>query len=289
MTRSLEDGPTPPALSPPSVPDHPGLTVRFVDGELELTGRLVAASNATFLTEAGTAGGSSVQAVYKPVAGERPLWDFPGRVLARREVAAHVVSALAGFWVVPYTTWVESGPLGPGSLQAWIDEDPGDVVVELAPSEEVRRDEGSGLVHYEGRDWHDVLDGLDAYDRDVTLLHAEDPRLRAMALFDAVINNADRKGGHIITSGGRLFGVDHGISFHPDPKLRTLLWGWAGVPFSDAELAQVRQVAALCDRLEPLLGAEDTEALMRRCARLLQRGRFPRSDPARHTIPWPPW
>ncbi len=284
-------------------PDHPGLTTRFeiasptdatgtttgaAGGELSLTGRLVSASNATFLAELSAGGCDPIQTVYKPVAGERPLWDFPDRTLGFREVAAYRVSTLAGFHLVPYTTLVE-GPLGPGSLQMWIDDDPLDVVIDLVPTRQVVSCPDSDLVRYADRDWFDVLDGLDGRDQEVTLLHAEDPRLRSMALFDAVINNADRKGGHILSSQGRLFGVDHGISFHPEPKLRTLLWGWAGEEFTDTEAARVQRVLDIADELDALLGEEDTYALKRRCRRLLDGRRFPRPSGRRHTIPWPPW
>lgn len=308
-------------LMRPELLDHPGLSTRFVDGEIVLLGRLVSASNQTFLAELSGPTASDtpdvdvtvdvdepadpderaervepVKAVYKPVAGERPLWDFPDRTLGFREVAAYQLSDLAGFHLVPYTTWVE-GPLGPGSLQVWVDDDPDDCVVDLVPTEDVEVEEPRGryrrrfadLVRYDDRDWYSVLDGLDGSDHDVTLLHAQDDRLRSMALFDAVINNADRKGGHIIASGGRLFGVDHGISFHPENKLRTLLWGWAGEPLTEAELDQVRACGGLADALAELLGEEDTEALVRRCARLLVDGAFPRPNGSRHTIPWPPW
>jgi len=291
--------------------DHAGLTTRFADGELNLLGRLVSASNQTFLAELTPADGSDgahageteptkatsgpTKAVYKPVAGERPLWDFPGRTLGFREVAAYLLSNRAGFHLVPYTAWVE-GPLGPGSLQVWVDDDPNDCVIDLVDTDLVvvdrrrrNRQRSADLIRYEDRDWFSVLDGLDGRDRDVTLLHAADDRLRSMALFDAVINNADRKGGHIIASGGRVFGVDHGISFHPENKLRTLLWGWAGEPLSDAEIEQVRRSGELADELADLLGDEDTEALVRRCARLLAGGTFPRPHASRHTIPWPPW
>ena len=288
-------------------PDHVGLTTRFGaledgdGGEIVLVGRLVSASNQTFLAEVTGEGsdGEPVKAVYKPVAGERSLWDFPDRTLGHRELAAYRLSDRVGFHVVPYTAWVD-GPLGPGSLQVWVDDDPDEAVIDLAPSEEVEPDDPDAargryrrrfadLVRYDGRIWFSVLDGLDGRDNDVTLLHAQDDRLRSMCLFDAVINNADRKGGHILAAAGRLFGVDHGISFHPENKLRTLLWGWAGEPFTDAELDQVRRSGELAEDLAELLGEEDTEALVRRCSRLQSNGAFPRPHGSRHTIPWPPW
>ena len=272
--------------------DGSGLLVRdaialLSAGELTVEGQVIDASNATFYCAVDD-GVRQAACVYKPVAGERPLWDFPGRELGRREVAAYELSSLAGFHLVPYTAWVD-GPYGEGSLQVWVDDDDTDVVLDLVPTGDVRDDDTTGLIRYDDRDWHRVLDGLDGADRDVTLLHADDPRLRTMALFDAVINNADRKGGHILASQGRLFGVDHGISFHPEPKLRTLLWGWAGQPFTDQEIARLRIVADVVGEFEGLLGAEDTEALGTRVARLLARGVFPSPRGTRHVIPWPPW
>ncbi len=283
------DGPADPvpAAQVPATP-HPGLTTRFADGTMTLIGRIAAASNATFLAEVPSVDGGPVRAVYKPASGERPLWDFPDRTLGHREVGAYLLSELCGFHTVPYTTWVD-GPRGPGSLQAWVDADEADAVVELVPSEDVHRIGGTDRVRYAGRDWYDVLTGYDERDREVTLLHADDSRLRSLAVFDAVINNADRKGGHIVVSGGLVFGVDHGISFHPENKLRTLLWGWAGAPLTDEELGRVELALQAADQLRDLLGDEDTDALRRRCRRLLRSAALPWPDPHRHTIPWPPW
>ena len=191
---------------------HPALTVELTDGELSVTGRLLQASNATFLAELTTEGGP-VECVYKPVEGERPLWDFPQRTLGYREVAAYEVSRIGGFDCVPVTVFVD-GPLGPGSLQAWVDADDEETarLVDLVPTRQVPA---------EG--WFGCVQGLDADDRPITVIHADVPDLKLLAVFDVLINNADRKGGHILGSGGRVFGVDHGVSFHTDAKLRTLL------------------------------------------------------------------
>ena len=211
-------------------PIHPALTATLTEGELRISGRLMQASNATFLTEL-TTGDSCRQCVYKPVEGERPLWDFPRRTLGLREVAAYEVSRIGGFDCVPVTVFVD-GPLGPGSLQAWVDvdEDETNQLVDLVPSKDVP-----------AQGWFSCVDGLDAQDRPVSVIHADVPDLRLLAVFDVLINNADRKGGHILGSEGRVFGVDHGVSFHTDHKLRTLLWGWAGAELTEREREAVRQ------------------------------------------------
>ena len=258
---------------------HPALSVELDSGELVITGRLLQASNATFLAELKREN-TVIECVYKPVEGERPLWDFPRGTLGLREVAAYEVSRLAGFDVVPVTVFV-NGPLGPGSLQAWVesDEDAVAQLVNLVASRSVPR---------EG--WFACVDGYDYRDRPVSVIHADDPRLRRLAVFDALINNADRKGGHILASGGQVFGVDHGISFHPEPKLRTLLWGWAGTELTAEELDAIDRVRTQAyDPLDPLLADEEILALVQRAERLLQRRRLPRPRGERPSIPWPPF
>ena len=267
----------------PSLPPHPalaaGLITDLAAGDLQLAGRLVQASNATFLATASV-GDRQIECVYKPIRGERPLWDFPTGTLGMREVAAYEVSRIAGFDVVPVTVLAE-GPLGPGSLQAWVDAD------------EVQT---SGLVDLVSSTrlplagWFDVVDGLDRTDQEVSVVHADDAQLRRLAVFDVVINNADRKGGHILGSGGRVFGVDHGVSFHTDPKLRTLLWGWAGAELNAEELAAVRLVHdAVPGQLGELISEIEVEALVRRAESLLERARFPRPRGHSPAIPWPPF
>ncbi|MGO1972318.1 MAG: SCO1664 family protein [Propionibacteriaceae bacterium] len=247
------------------------------DGELELTGRLLQASNATFQAELTTAT-SRLTCVYKPSRGERPLWDFPDHTLGLREVAAYRVSRAGGFDLVPVTVLAD-GPFGPGSLQVWVDVDLDTTVVDLVPAD--RAPEPG---------WFGVLEGLDAEEQSVVLRHADDPRLRRMAVFDVLINNADRKGGHILPSAGRLFGVDHGVSFHTEDKLRTLLWGWAGTPLTEAELTGVRRVRddgpAAC---AGLLAEGEIGALLARVETLLARGTLPEPDDAWPAIPWPPF
>ncbi len=258
---------------------HPALVAQLGDGELTVTGRLLQASNATFLAELSIDAGP-VECVYKPTEGERPLWDFPHRTLGYREVAAYEVSRLGGFDCVPVTVFVD-GPLGPGSLQAWVDvdEDATGQLVDLVPT---------AAVPAEG--WFSCVQGLDVDDRPVTVIHADRPELRMLAVFDVLINNADRKGGHILGSAGRVFGVDHGVCFHTDHKLRTLLWGWAGAELTSRELKAVRQAREKApDRLDELLSEQEVAAFIRRADLLLHRKRLPRPRGEWPSIPWPPF
>jgi uncharacterized repeat protein (TIGR03843 family) len=249
----------------------------LLDGELVLHGRVMPASNATFV---GEVCGTTV--VYKPVAGERPLWDFPDGTLADRERAAYLVSEALGWDVVPLT-FLRDGPHGPGMVQVW--QEPADdqeavtVVRSLA--------ERPGWLH--------VFDGVDERDRDVSLVHEDSPALRRMVVFDAVVNNADRKGGHVLPmAGGHRYGVDHGVSFHTDPKLRTVLWGWAGEPLTDEEVTGLAVVAhALDGSLGVTLGRHltpyEVEATRRRVAGLLRMGTMPMPRGDWPAIPWPPF
>lgn len=261
------------------VPDrHPALSAELADGELTLTGRLTQASNATFLAELQTES-ELINCVYKPIRGERPLWDFPRNTLAMREVAAYRLSQAAGFELVPVTTLVD-GPLGLGSLQVWVDTDAAaDPVVDVVRSADLPR-----------TGYFEVIDGLDADDQEVTVIHADEPQLRRMAIFDALINNADRKGGHILVSKGSVFGVDHGVTFNVDHKLRTLLWGWAAEPLAEDEKLMITHTldvaaAAVTDLLAPA----EIEALAARGQRLLREGHFPAPSEDWPSIPWPPF
>ncbi|MBZ5733960.1 SCO1664 family protein [Nocardioides sp. TRM66260-LWL] len=250
----------------------------LLDGDLVLDGRVMPASNATFV---GHVSGSGVRIVYKPVQGERPLWDFPGAVLAHREEAAYLVSRVFGGDLVPPTV-VREGPHGPGMVQRWCETDPDQEAVTLVPDGAVP----PGYLH--------VFDGLDADERPIALVHEDTAVLRRMAVLDVVINNADRKGGHVLEMpDGHRHGVDHGIAFHAEHKLRTVLWGWAGQPLTDDELAAVGAVRGalggdLGQRLVGLLDALEIDCLARRCDRLLAAGVLPqpRDWPA---IPWPPF
>lgn len=287
--------------------DHPALTTVPSGGSIEIVGRLRQASNQTFLVKitgsrdpagvdhagvdhAGVDHGAGdhdgvdhdgeLHGVYKPIEGERPLWDFPTGTLGFREVAAYRVSRFGGFDVVPVTVLAD-GPFGPGSLQVWVDSEADEVdrLVDLVPVDQVP-DKG----------WFPVVEGYAADDSPIAVIHADDHRLRTLAVFDALVNNADRKGGHILASRGRVFGVDHGICFHTENKLRTLLWGWAGEKLTEDELAKIRTVSdGAVDLLADLLSEEEIEALMLRAEGLMISGRLPYPHGDWHTIPWPPF
>jgi len=250
----------------------------LLTGDIELEGRVMAASNATFVGSIG-----DVRIVYKPVTGEQPLWDFPDGNLARREAAAYLVSEELGWDVVP-RTWLRDGPLGVGMVQLWQDVDPAQDAVDLVAADEVPT---------EG--WRHVFDGYDAQDRPVSLIHEDSPELRRMAVFDVVTNNADRKGGHVLEmAGGHRHGIDHGLTFHTDHKLRTVLWGWVGEPLEPYELEGVERVRValggeLGAALAPLLTDRELGACAARCDRLLAKRRFPRPRGDMPAIPWPPF
>ena len=225
------------------------------EGDLEIEGRLIDASNAT-LYAAITHEDLTTACVYKPIRGERPLWDFPDGTLAFREVAAYAVSAATGWEIVPPTV-LRDGPFGSGMVQLWIDVDE---TVDLTE-----------------------------------LVRLDHPALRRMAVFDAVVNNADRKGGHLLpVPGGHVYGVDHGVCFHEEPKLRTVLWGWRGRRFIDEELAVLDALRTelgngLGETLRALLHADEVAATVARVERLLRTRRFPQPNPDWPAVPWPPF
>jgi len=276
---------TPPI--PSGGPDPDDLDEVCLRGELTVIGRIRSASNATFLCEAHL-GERQAHCVYKPIAGEAPLWDFPDGTLAGRELAAYLVSTALGWNIVPYTI-IRDGPAGRGMLQLWVDQ-PGDEVGDNPAS-------GPDLVDLlpAGRIPPGYLPVLQAYDYagdEVTLVHADDVRLRRMAVFDVLINNADRKGGHVLSGvDGQVYGVDHGVSLHVEDKLRTVLWGWAGKPVDDGTLEAVAGLrdalrGALGDQLcEHITGAE-VDALHARIVGLLDNPVMPTPD-RRRPIPWP--
>lgn len=199
--------------------------------------------------------------VWKPTIGERPLFDFPIGTLTRREVAAYLVSEALGWSIVPPTI-LRHGPHGQGMLQRWIDVDPD----------------------------ADVID----------IVNGADPRLRRIAVLDAVLNNTDRKAGHLLpVPGGHLHAVDHGVTFSIEPKLRTVLWAWAGEPFEADELEALRRVRGtlgepgrpgpLAEALGDLLFADEVAATRTRVEALLAAGVFPGPNPDWPAIPWPPY
>ncbi len=253
-------------------------------GEIEIRGRIMPASNATFFGSV-TLDGESIECVYKPVAGERPLWDFPDGTLARREVAAYVVSEALGWDVVPPTVLRADAPAGMGMVQAWREPDTGQDPVDLVPEGAVPE----GYLH--------VLDAYDGNDRPISLVHEDSDALRRMAVFDVVVNNADRKGGHVLAmTDGHRFGVDHGVSFNVDDKLRTVLWGWAHEPLEpdDADAAADTCADHLCSAtsevhasLSDLLVGDEVAATLARCELLLRRNVMPVPSGGRPSIPWP--
>ncbi len=244
------------ALTPTLVlPEQDALRL-LAHGELSVEGRLVDASNATLYC-AISLDGVTAACVYKPEAGERPLWDFPDGTLAGREVAAYTVSAATGWDLVPPTVLREDGPFGGGMAQLWIDTD---------EAVDMRR---------VSREWADPL--------------------RKLAVFDAVVNNADRKGGHLLpVSGPHLYAVDHGVTFHIEDKLRTILWHWAGDPLDAEHEAVLLDLRAALDAdlgttLRTLITGAEVRAVRRRIDRLLATGCFPEPSGEWPATPWPPW
>jgi uncharacterized repeat protein (TIGR03843 family) len=251
----------------------------LVHGEMTILGRIMPASNSTYLCRLGP-DDTGVEAVYKPVSGERPLWDFADGTLAAREYAAWLVSDALGWSVVPPTV-LREGSIGPGMVQLWCEPDPDQAAVDLVA--------GSRVPDRQLR----VLDAFDEHERPVVLVHEDSPALRRMALFDIVVNNTDRKGGHVLAmADGHRYGVDHGVCFHVEDKLRTVLWGFHGRQLSDDEIDALRGLADLLDgclagALSPLLTGGEISACRRRLARLLAAGRFPQPGPGWPSIPWP--
>lgn len=224
----------------------------LTEGELTLEGLLPFGSNYTFLAQIGE-GDEAIQAVYKPQRGERPLWDFPEGTLCKREYAAFLVSDLLGWHLVPLTI-LRDGPHGSGSVQLFIDHDP---------------------------DQH-----FFTLERDEFLT-----QLRQFALFDIVINNADRKGGHVLVGeNGRLWSIDHGVSFHQEHKLRTVIWDFAGESLTEAELLDLKQLEFALNEpnklLQEQLSPEEYIMMQRRLAQLCETAVFPHPGPGR-PYPWP--
>jgi uncharacterized repeat protein (TIGR03843 family) len=225
----------------------------LAEGEIEIVGRMPWSSNQTFLVTC-TAGEEESGAVYKPERGERGLWDFPEGIY-RREIAAYALSAALGWDLVPETIARPDAPFGDGSLQLFIDAD-------------------FSQHHF-------------------TLIEDEryHPQLRTICAFDVVANNADRKSGHcILDNDGKIWGIDNGLCFHREPKLRTVIWEFAGEEVPAALLDDLDRVAdddSLPEVLGSLLSAAEVEAVRRRARKLIKRGRFPVPDPESHHYPWP--
>jgi uncharacterized repeat protein (TIGR03843 family) len=286
----------------------------LLHGELSVKGRIRDASNAVLFCEA-VHEGRAVACVYKPAAGERPLWDFPDGTLARREVAAYLVSEATGWGLVPPTV-LRDGPFGEGMVQLWIDAQDEVRDEPHAGADDARTTDAGGTEHAgdagdllglgvgallaltedpePAPGWKAVVRAELEDGRPVLLVHADDARLRRLAVLDAVLNNADRKGGHLIAApGGRLYGIDHGVTFHTDDKLRTLLWGWAGAPLPAEAQVVLEKLAgelsgALGERLAPLITPAELDALRARVRSLLDTGRHPEPGGDWPSIPWPP-
>lgn len=220
-------------------------------GSYEIKGQFAFGSNYTFLV-AVQHEGSEYPAVYKPLRGEQPLWDFPENSLAGREVAAFIVSEHLGFHIVPFTTLRDDGPFGAGSLQQYIDYDP--------------------EYHY--------------------FSFSEEDRqlLKPVVLFDLLCNNADRKGSHVFFEKDthHLYAIDHGICFHEDDKLRTVLWDFSGQTIPESLLAPLAEIQNLLPSLEPYLSRRERSALCARADSIVKRGVFPRQPRDRRAMPWPP-
>ena len=220
-------------------------------GDLKIKGQFVLGSNYTFLVDVHYQG-ETLLAVYKPTRGEQPLWDFEENTLALREVAAYVVSEQLGLHIVPFTTLRDDGPYGAGSLQQFIEYDP---------------------------EYHFFNFTLE--DREL---------LRPVVFFDLLVNNADRKGGHVFFETGthKLFAIDHGICFHEEDKLRTVLWDFGGQAIPDDLLAPLSRITDLTPYFEPYLSPGEISALRTRADSLLKKRLFPRQPRDRRAMPWPP-
>ncbi len=232
-------------------PESPQIVLE--NGEIELKGQFTRGNNYTFLVNVCHAE-SEIPAVYKPTRGEQPLWDFPENSLAGREVCAYLVSQVLGFGMVPFTL-LREGPLGPGSLQQYIDHDPD--------------------YHY------------------FNFKPAELERLRPVVLFDLLVNNADRKGSHILVEKHtrKLYLIDHGLCFHVEDKLRTVIWNFAGQPIPPdllVALASLRANGQLPASLARYLSPEEVAALDQRAEALLAAGHFPYPPEDRRAFPFPP-
>lgn len=226
-------------------------------GEIELEGQFMWGSNYTYLCNV-THGENRFQAVYKPTQGERPLWDFPSETLAGREVAAFLVSEAGGWHMVPPTVYRQEGPAGPGSLQLFI--------------------EHESHKHY------------------FNMTSEQIQRLRPVAMFDAIINNTDRKGGHILLDPDKnIWLIDHGICFHAQPKLRTVVWDFAGESISEETRQQIGKLkkelgmgGGLREQLSDYLAPREIQAIAGRIEDLLESGMYPRPADRRYSYPWPP-
>lgn len=237
--------------------DQKAIITLLKTGEIDVTGQFMWGSNYTFLCNV-TGQEQVVQGVYKPVRGERPLWDFPSETLSGREVAAYLLSEAGGWHLVPPTVFRRQAPAGPGSLQLFIEHDPDYHYYQFSPD-------------------------------DIS-------RTRPVALFDVVLNNTDRKAGHILVDQDEKFWlIDHGVCFHVEPKLRTVIWDFAGMPLKDDEITQLTDLkeklvseSDLIEQLSRYLTHRENQAIVRRIDDTIQSRKFPEPRQDRYSTPWPP-
>jgi uncharacterized repeat protein (TIGR03843 family) len=225
-------------------------------GKITIQGEFMWGSNYTFLAVVSK-NGEKMMGVYKPSRGERPLWDFPAESLARREAAAYLVSEALGWELVPPTVYRQDAPIGPGSLQLYIEHNP--------------------EVHY------------------FNLSEADRQSLRPVALFDLLVNNADRKGSHLLFDRDHhLWLIDHGICFHAQDKLRTVIWDFVGEPIPANLLDDLRKFNCtvkpgtdMYKQLKSLLSQEEINALLARAEDLISSGQYPKPESDQRSFPWP--
>jgi len=237
--------------------DQTTLLTHLRQGEIEVSGQFMWGSNYTFLCNV-IYQDETIQAVYKPIRGERPLWDFPSETLAGREVAAYMISEAGGWGLVPPTIYRQDAPAGPGSLQLFIEHDPDYHFFNFSPEDKART--------------------------------------RQAALFDAVANNTDRKAGHVLVGPEkRLWLIDHGVCFHAQPKLRTVIWDFAGQPLTIEECTQLSNLrtllssdSKLAEDLNEYLSHREIQATIQRIGKLLEEGVYPSPIEGRYSTPWPP-
>lgn len=237
-------------------------------GSMEVLGRHPFASNAAFIVEVG-----GLRAIYKPQAGERELWDFPVGTLSRREVAAYEIADALGVHCIPETVWRDEAPFGAGSVQRWI---------------EPARIDDVDVVPVVADGWLAVLDAQLEDGSDVQVVHRDHLELRHLALLDALLNNGDRKGGHILRDdAGVMWAVDHGVTLHVEPKLRTVLWGFIGEPLPTELHARLLESWQALPAVRAALSDSELAALEMRAMRLHSSGVFPPPPPDWPAIPWP--
>ncbi len=270
--------------------DPQGLADLLAHADLTVEGQLSGASNATLLCwvddarSDDAANDDPIRCVYKPRRGERPLWDFPTGTLGRREVATYLLAELIGWASIPVTVWRDDGPFGPGMCQAWIDDESARPAVDVVTPSEVPQG------------WRIVLEAQTYDGQDVVLAHEDSEELQRIAVLDIITNNADRKGGHVLrTPLGIPQGIDHGLAFHVEPKLRTVLWGWAGETLDPAILHDLqRLMSILKDRPQRStdfghhISEGEYRALLGRITNLCDTGQFPEPGPEHPALPWPP-